>query len=519
MSAAPIHRAIIDVVEAFWVCQHCRSLNRAGTSRCYHCHEKQGTAPPEAGSAAPSSNVTHFPGSPSAPSAAGPHSPSGPTRGGNVVTYFADSPAAANVDNPPGYVSAPVPTPLAPAPDYTTRYREAAAAAARRRGFHRPQLTGPIRRRLSSALATRPFVGIRFVGYVSAILATLILLDAALLVATFGPVAQTALQAGSLTTAMSQVSSPATLQVMVGGLVVLGLVGLAIFSAFIGLSTHNAPGLGAQAPYMSPARATTCWSGILWAQLFVAASLLAPAALISYGYPLPGLIVALVAVELVQRHLDDLFGWLTHPARHVADLLVKLDTSGSTRSLVGSAWRYSFVAANALAIVALALPLAVIAAVAVADLAGRQDLVAWPGSSSGPVQITIMAVLGLLTLMAALATILLVPVSIELVGRQQTRRGLARMGRARPWASRDTAQAVPEPRVERAVQDPYSERAAEDPYYRRAAQDPYSERAVYDPYDNPRPAPRYGDQASLNSPSTTSSFPWDEGSSDEGSSD
>src|SRR5664280_3135701 len=32
-------------VDEFWVCQHCKSLNRSGTGRCYHCRQKFGSAP------------------------------------------------------------------------------------------------------------------------------------------------------------------------------------------------------------------------------------------------------------------------------------------------------------------------------------------------------------------------------------------------------------------------------------------------------------------------------------------
>jgi hypothetical protein len=452
-------------VDEYWVCQHCHSLNRTGTGRCYHCRQPQGSAPPE---------VVHR----NAPAGTGASPAPGP--------YAPQAPRVADT----GYLSQPVAAPVAPVPDYTTRYREAEAAARQSRlQRFKFQPTGPVRRRLSGALATRPYVSISLAGYVSALLATLVLLDAALLVATFAPVARTALETSSLTTAWSQVSAPATLELMAGALVVLALVGLVVFSAFIGLSTHNSRGLGTEVPHLSPARATTCWTGIVGAQAFIAVGLLVPAYLAGSGYALPGLILALVALELAQRHLDDLFGWLTDPARHVNDLLVKLGTSGSNRSLIGSAWRFLFVTANLLAIVAMAMPALIIAAVAVADLAGRQDLASWPGPSSSPIQIAVLVVLGLLVLSAALATLLFVPVSIELVERQRTRRNLAKQGRARPWAGRGSGQA------------------------------PVDHRPPSEPYVDSRVAALYGDQASLNSPSTTSSFPWDEGSWDEGSSD
>src|SRR5512141_1419740 len=34
-------------VDEYWVCQHCRSLNRAGSGRCYSCKKKFGSKPKE----------------------------------------------------------------------------------------------------------------------------------------------------------------------------------------------------------------------------------------------------------------------------------------------------------------------------------------------------------------------------------------------------------------------------------------------------------------------------------------
>jgi hypothetical protein len=210
--------------------------------------------------------------------------------------------------------------------------------------------------------------------------------------------------------------------------------------------------------------------------------LLVPAALLWLGYPLPGLIAALVAVELAQRTLDDPFGWLTAPARHLPDLFVKLGVSGSNRSLIGTVWSVCFRLANLLAIAVYAFPLIAFVVITIATAAGRSDLLAWPSSGMGPPQLAIAAVVAVLILATSGAIGLLVPITIELVERQRTRKTLARVGRSRPWGA-----------------GPGSASAA--------AFD--SGPTPYDPYE------REPDQASLYSPSTTSSFPWGADSSDE----
>ena len=323
---------------------------------------------------------------------------------------------------------------------------------------------------------------IRFVGYLAAILLTLLLLTGALLVTTVSPMARTALQSGSLTAAWDQVQpgSRWTLELMVLVCAVFGVLVLILFSLFVGFSTHNVPGLGAAMPLLTPSRAATCWPGLLWTQTRIAVGLLVPAALLWRGYLLPGLIVAFIAVELAQRRLDDGFEWLSDPARHVPDLLARLGVSGATGTLLGTAWSFCFRAANVLAIVACAMPIVGIAVVAAASAAGRGDLVAWSSSGYAPIQLAIAAVVVPLVLATAGAVGLLVPVSLELVQRQKTRQTLVRVGRSRSWVARPGTLGS-------------------------AAQDPGPAR--YDPYERDYEQP--ADQASLNSPSTTSSFPWE----------
>ncbi len=465
-------------MDEFWVCQHCRSLNRVGTGRCYHCREKFGSLPKQA------EVVNRNSGAPGpTPLPMGPVGLPGlgrPGQGGMRPPPGQDGPGA----EPPTYLSRPVALDSTPVRTFSAPQ----AQVKPERHFKRPQLTGWIRRRIALSLATRQTVSVWFVGYVAAGLLMLLLLDATLILATVTPIAGGSLQSGSIASAWGQVDSGHqwTLEMLAIAFAGIGVLALLFLSIFTGLSTHNAPGLGAETPQLSPYHGGTCWLGVLWAQARIAAGLLAPAILIWIGYPLPGLIVALVAVELGQRSLDDPFGWLTNPARHLPDLFAKLGGSGSNSSLLGSAWSACFRAANILAIAVYALPLAALIAVAVADVARRSDLLVWQSSGFGPVQLATAAIVVLLVLATFGAIGLLVPISIELVNRQRTRRTLVRVGPSRPWAARPAN-------------------------YNAPAQD--SGPARYDPYE--RSNELQPDQASLNSPSTTSSFPWDDDVSEE----
>jgi hypothetical protein len=455
-------------VDEFWVCGHCRSLNRAGTGRCYHCREKIGSKPKE-----PPQPVRK-PGAAPAPigqiggAAAGP--------GIAAPVGFGAPIGAAAQGEAPAYLSRP--TPLAPTP--ARDFSGPRALPAEKPSRHRPELTGWFRRRVAWSLATRPFVPVRVTGYVAAILVTMVLLIGALIVSTIAPVARTALQSGSLTAAWDQVDPGHrwTLGLMLGTFALASVLALLSFSLLVGFSTHNAPGLGAQAPYLSPYRAGTAWLGVFSAQLRLAVGLIVPAFLIWRGYALFGLIAAFVAVELAQRKSGDPFGWISNPARHLPDLFAKLGVSGSSSSFLGSAWAFCFRAANALAILAYTLPLLAISAFALANVTGHADALAWHSSGYGPMQLVVAAIVVLMILATSGAIGLLVPLAIELVERQKTRQTLVRVGRSRPWVGRPGNLSAPAP-----DQGP----------------------TRYDPYDRGE-AP---DQASLNSPSTTSSFPWE----------
>ena len=415
-------------MDEFWVCEHCRSLNRVGSGRCYRCREKYGSWPKEAAAVTRNSSVS---GPTLLP--VGPAGPGGP--GGRGLGGMRPPPGQDGSDAElPAYLSRP--EALAPTP---VRHFSAPQGQVKpKRQFKRPRLTGWIRRRIARSLAARQSVSVWFVGYVAAGLLTLLLLDGALIVTTATPIAGVALQSGSISSAWGQADSGHqwTLEILAIAFAGIGVLALLFFSIFIGFSTHNAPGLGAEMPQLSPYRAGTCWLVLLWAQVRIAVGLLAPVILVWLGYPLPGLVVALVAVEVWQRSRDNPFAWLTNPARHLPDLFGKLGISGSNSSLIGSTWSACFRVANILAIAVYALPLTALIAGTVAAAARRSDLLAWQNSGSGPVQLAIAAIAVSLVLATFGAIGLLVPISIEIVERQRTRRTLVRVGRSRSWVAR-----------------------------------------------------------------------------------
>ena len=94
--------------------------------------------------------------------------------------------------------------------------------------------------------------------------------------------------------------------------------------------------------------------------------------------------------------------------------------------------------------------------------------------------------MALLILTTSVAIGLLVPISFELVERQRTRKTLVRVGRSRSWVSPPGYGSAPAPGSGSARYDPYEQTYEREP-----------------------------DQASLYSPSTTSSFPWEADSSEE----
>jgi len=459
-------------VDEFWVCQHCRSLNRAGTGRCYHCREKFGSRPKDA------PQIVRQVATPAPP--AFPPGAIGNTGSAGFGAPIGSGAGAAA----PAYLSRPVALASAPARDFS-----AAAQAKPAREFRRPQLTGWIRRRVTMWLAVRPTVPVRFSGYVAAALLAFLLLVGALIITTVTPILRTALQTGSITSAWAQLDTgrQSSLESMTIAFAVIGALALLFFSLLIGLATHNAVALGAEMPFLTPYRAGTAWLAALWTQARIAICLIVPAILLWRGYPLPGLIAALIAVELAQRSLGDPLGWLTNPARHLPDLYAKLGVSGADHSLIGTVWAFFFRLVNVLAIVAYSIPLVAFGINTVATVSGHTELLTWPASGTGPYQLAITIVLALLILATSVAVGLLVPICIELVERQRTRKTLLRVGRSRSWVAPPGNMNASAPASGPTRYDSYASSDDEDP-----------------------------DQASLYSPSTTSSFPWEDEVSEEG---
>jgi hypothetical protein len=464
-------------VDEFWVCQHCRSLNRSGTSRCYHCREKFGSRPKEAPQVV--RNVGAPGPAPYSPgtigSVGGFGGPIGTGAGGAMGSALGGPP----VGDPPAYLSRPVALGPTPVRDFSAMTTPARTESR----FRLPSPTGWIGRRISRSLAGRQSVSVSAVGYVSAALLTIMLIGGALMVATLIPVARSALQSGSISVAWNQTDNGhrMAMEAMTVAFAVIGLVALIVFSIFIGLATFNAPGLGAEMPLLTPGRAGTSWLGVLWAQARIAVGVLVPTALLWLGYPLLGLIAALVAVEVAQRRMNDPFGWLIDPSNHLPGLYAKFGVSGSKSSLLGTVWSICFRVANLLAIVVYAVPVLAFTIAAFANASGHMDLLVWPSSGTGPFQLALAGAAALLVLTTAGSIGLLVPISIDLVDRQRTRKTMARVSKSRPWTGSPGNYSAPTPGAGATRWDSYAEPKVQEP-----------------------------DQASLYSPSTTSSFPWEE---------
>ena len=443
-------------MDEFWVCAHCKSLNRAGQGRCYHCKQGYGSKPKEVGviSRAGATPPVALPGGLSAP------------EGGPGEPQYRSRPVA-------------VPPPSTPGMSFSEQYRTVAVEAEKAKQFHLPSPLAPIGRRFSGWLATRQTVSVRWLGYLTAGLLTLLLIVGVLLVATISPSAMSALQTTSPGDALAnldagRLTSIATLGIAFG---VLCLLSLTCFSVFMGLSTHNAPGLGAAAPGLTPYQAGTCWFGVLRAQVLLALGLLVPAVLFWYGYAPLGAIAAIVFLEMGQRRLDDPLGWLTKPTHLLTNLYARLGIQNSSGSPIAFAWSVCFRVANILWVIVWSLLLLGVIIVAISAVIERPEIRGWQTSGLGPSQMAVALVIGSAVAFLAASIGLLVPVTIELVERQRARKTLVRVGRAQPWADR------PAPVVQRGP-----ERGG-----------------LYDPYG----AAEDDDQASLYSPSTTpSSPPW-----------
>jgi len=210
-------------VEEFWVCQNCKSLNRAGTNKCYSCKARFGTKAPEAETL-------------QRPSAAPPALQRG------AMPDFSGAPVA-----PQPYARL---TALGPA-----AAGGVAIAPTRSSGFPNP--VSAIKRRIAGSLSTRQSISVTPLGYFTTGLLVLNLVLAALLLVTLLPVASNLLQHADAAAAWAQLTTGQQgLAKMLGiALLVVALLTWLCFAVFVGLTTHNATGLGADQPLLSPYRA------------------------------------------------------------------------------------------------------------------------------------------------------------------------------------------------------------------------------------------------------------------------
>jgi hypothetical protein len=412
-------------VDEFWVCQHCRSLNRAGTGKCYSCRNKYGSKPKEAGSLGKS--------------AAAP----APSTAASIADFRSapppPSPAPAPFTRPVALGA--VPAPYA-APVGAARGPMAAAHGTALGAYRRPSpVLNPIaalRGRIAGSLAMRQSVSVAWLGYVTAALLVVVLALGAILAITVMPVATYLLAHANAGDAWAQLSagrqgSLASLSIAFAAAAALALL---CFSVFLGLTTHNATGLGADQPMLTPYGAGLCWAGAIWAQVRITVGLVVPAALIWRGYVIPGLVAAIVAVEIAQRHLEDAGGWLSRPYRHLPDLYAKLGIEGSISSPIAWIWSGCFRIANAMVIAVACIPMLGVALVGASTLSGRSDVIGWQSTGLGAAQITVALLVASLLGWTAISVALLVPITLGLVRRQRTRKTLVRVGRARSWVAR-----------------------------------------------------------------------------------
>jgi hypothetical protein len=405
-------------VNEYWICQHCRSLNRAGTNRCYRCKYKYGSGPAPAGSLRSPAPV------PAAPAAAPP------------VSATRQDLSLGSV--PPAYLSKPIAS--APVPASFT-----AAAAAKSRA---PGLRGAIRGRLSRAMAMRPVVRTAWLGHLSVVLLVAMVVLGLALVAAFVPAGLHLLAHADPAAAWAQVPAErhAALAALACAFLLASVVCLVTFSAFVGLSTHNAPGLGAEMTMISPAGAAASWPKVVLRLSEIGLGILVPVALVWSDYLIPGLVVAVLALEVTVRRQDDPIEWLMTPAHHLPDLYLKLGIDGSLDSIVAWAWSAAFRLANTLAVVLLALPAVATALLKLGPAIGIHDIPGWASGSLGPAQLVVAVLAAGFVASAVVSIALLVPLTLGLVANQRTRRKLVRVGRARTWAVGRAAGAAPGPR-------------------------------------------------------------------------
>jgi hypothetical protein len=284
----------------------------------------------------------------------------------------------------------------------------------------------------------RQSVSVGPIGYLASALLVVVLVLGIVLIMALVPVGTYLLQHANVSDAWGQLSDGGKelAKKLAIAFALISVLTLTAFSIFVGISTHNATGLGADQPLLAPYWAATCWTGLIWAQVRIAVGLLVPAGLLWEGYTIPGLIAGIVALEIANRHLDDAGGWLERPARHLADLYVKLGLDSSVASPASSVWSQCFRIANWLVICVAAIPAVGYGIYSASNLAGRSEVFGWSSSGYGASQLAIAVIVGALVAFTVASIALLVPLSFGLVQRQRTRKTLVRVGRARSWVAR-----------------------------------------------------------------------------------
>jgi hypothetical protein len=99
-------------------------------------------------------------------------------------------------------------------------------------------------------------------------------------------------------------------------------------------------------------------------------------------------------------------------------------------------WSGCFRIANVMAIAVSAIPIGAFALFTLSALTDRPDLFGWQSVGLGLGQIVAALLVASLVGWSAISVALLIPISIGLVHRQRVRRTLVRVGRARSWVAR-----------------------------------------------------------------------------------
>ena len=184
---------------------------------------------------------------------------------------------------------------------------------------------------------------------------------------------------------------------------------------------------------------------------------------------------------------------------------------------MASLWSACFRVANAMAIAVSAIPMAALVLFVGSAIAGSNGVAGWQSSGLGAAQIAVVLLVASLVGWTAVSAALLIPLTLGLVQRQRTRKTLVRVGRSRSWVARPgeggyaPASASQSARIDGYDEDRIVERSPS-----QAGQligGPSSGGPDFGGPGSGGPGsggPGFGGpgQASLYSPSTTSSFPW-----------